>query len=76
MRYSVVSLNYDEVVERFANALSTTYGGDVDLLHSVDGFSSGPMPFLTKLHGSVHNSSIIPPTFNKVLDEGTIQRWS
>lgn len=62
--YSIVTLNYDCVVEDFEIFFGRCHGGE-----SLSGI---PM---AKLHGSVESKRIIPPTWNKVLHPESAATW-
>lgn len=68
MEYSVVTLNYDIVLERFADFISHQHANDqcrdVATFHRPSTRKPGTV-LLAKLHGSVDDSSIVPPTWNK-----------
>jgi hypothetical protein len=75
-RYSIVTLNYDQVLENTSQFLGRTCahcrafrvpGGD-----TTDDLS----PWLVKLHGCVSNRDIIPPTWSKgTLSKALKQNW-
>ena len=67
--YSVVTLNYDMVLDKI---LSVIKGQLVEYIAPnvirYDGMKNLPDPLkIVKVHGSVEDQSIIPPTFNKGL---------
>jgi hypothetical protein len=63
--YSVVSFNYDQIIERASEALNDTYGWNGGLI------DLSPI----KLHGCL-SGSIIPPTWNKILTvDGIKEKW-
>jgi hypothetical protein len=62
--YSIVTLNYDCVVENFAHFFGACYAGE-----KLDFFP------IAKLHGSVESGRIIPPTWNKALHEESLSNW-
>jgi len=70
--YSIITLNYDLVLEKIASFLSSFTlgkqiqfsGGDVDSL-----------PVVAHLHGSVDNQNIIPPTWQKNIDKTIDRDW-
>ena len=62
--YSIVSLNYDRVLESYADI----HGGDRfarELDENQDKKTRGA--YLAKLHGSIDTHDIVPPTWNKTL---------
>jgi hypothetical protein len=62
--YSVVTLNYDCVVEGFTRFYDAC----------ADGERPTPLPVL-KLHGSIQSGRIIPPTWNKALHPELVEIW-
>jgi hypothetical protein len=72
--YAVLSLNYDQVLEK-ALALINAIPGP-DLLFTLDGDAFGGAGVaLAKLHGSVELLSIVPPTWNKTVPQEVEQAW-
>jgi hypothetical protein len=79
-QYSILSLNYDLMLENTCQYLSNSYWwGDnppiqFDKQHSND--SQQNWPRLVKIHGSIDTTEIIPPTFNKGLYGSSLpQSW-
>jgi hypothetical protein len=73
--YSIVTLNYDLVIERFADYFGRICEGEkfkfvLDEEDAVQG-----VPALSKLHGSVHSKQIVPPTWNKTLHPESVPSW-
>jgi hypothetical protein len=71
--YSVVTLNYDLVLEDCESFIKAQYEQ-----FGTFGFSDTTAPgmcALFKLHGSVHDDSIIPPTWNKSLRPQIEKAW-
>lgn len=74
--YSVVTLNYDLVLEKLCEQIRSIMQTDVD-------FSTGGeveagwllAPYLAKLHGTVASGKIIPPTWNKGLHPEIAEVW-
>lgn len=62
--YSIVTLNYDCVVEDFERFFGRCHGGE----------TLGGIP-MAKLHGNVESKRIIPPTWNKVLHPESVSTW-
>ncbi|MEO6326922.1 MAG: SIR2 family protein [Thermoanaerobaculia bacterium] len=74
VRYAVITLNYDTVLEDVADAINATNGTSFGFRRT------GPAgrdndPCLVKLHGSVHDKSIVPPTWNKALHPDIKSAW-
>jgi hypothetical protein len=83
-RYSIITLNYDmipEKVSQYLNGYCDVKGGPVQFLGPQPLANLYPTPNrfmaprLAKLHGSVHDGSIIPPTWNKGSDAGIAPVW-
>ena len=66
--YSVISLNYDLVLENVAEFIHRTYrwGRSIPFQFNRDAGEPNSIQLL-KIHGSVDTGNIIPPTFNKGL---------
>jgi len=62
--YSIVTLNYDCVVENFETFIGRCHGEE-----TLRGIPKA------KLHGSVESKRIIPPTWNKVLHPESVSTW-
>lgn len=62
--YSVVTLNYDSVIENFAKF----FGGPNP------GYTLSLLP-IAKLHGCVEAGGIIPPTWNKAVNPESASTW-
>ena len=76
--YSVITLNYDMILENYCSYFNNVFKFEdkLSLIRSNDHNGSGDHPFLIKLHGSVDDGKIIPPTWNKVLIDQIIkQTW-
>ena len=69
--YSIISLNYDMVLENVCKYVNTNFTPTETNLHFDDGLLAETRclgrPCLAKIHGSVEDGQIIPPTFNKGL---------
>ena len=78
--YSVITLNYDMVIENFISFLNNSYPESETLVFSKS-FSDSTTEidnsiFLVKLHGSIDDKSIIPPTWSKNLEKRKIlEAW-
>lgn len=68
-RYSVISLNYDLVLELASDNLNDRYNLDIRFGRS-EGDSGTP---LAKLHGSIDAGTLVPPTWQKTLDETSVR---
>jgi hypothetical protein len=81
--YSVITLNYDMVLESYAEYVVKNhvriYANEEEEL----GFHVGPdpakvrlrKPSLAKLHGSVDTDVVVPPTWNKALNHDLLASW-
>ena len=69
IRYSVITLNYDMVLEGIADAISPRFITPNKLAFQKEAIIQTPDPFpaLAKVHGSVGDGKIIPMTANKGL---------
>lgn len=66
--YSIITLNYDLVLENIVNYLNTNfYGENLRLTYNMKETKSERKTYLTKLHGSADSKEIIAPTWNKVI---------
>lgn len=77
-RYSIISLNYDMVIENYADFLSESFGmlGGYQNLLETEGYdSTWEKCNLAKLHGSAHTGDIIPPTWAKGTHPSIIKTW-
>jgi hypothetical protein len=78
-QYSVITLNYDLVLENALAYLNKQFSIGIDFEKKYDG-PSGSDKFsgkLAKLHGSVDTGKIIPPTWNKTIANNDILgEWS
>jgi hypothetical protein len=75
--YSVVSLNYDMVLENFRRSFQETHEVNEAIRFGKEweeNATNGTV-FLSKLHGSVDTQNIIPPTWNKGVNEHIRQAW-
>ena len=83
IRYDVVSLNYDLTLERAVSLLMmspSAYksygGGEVTFTRRQADHDSQPKrPRLAKLHGSIGEVSIVPPTWRKEVDDTILDQW-
>lgn len=77
-RYSVISLNYDMVVENYADFLSSSFGmpgGHENFLNTEGYDPTWEKCNLAKLHGSVHTGDIVPPTWAKGTHPSIVKTW-
>ena len=75
--YSVITLNYDLVLEKFSDYLNKYFRSDVKIEFGTEIGSNTTYPSLIKLHGNVSTQNIIPPTWNKVLSDESIKNsWA
>lgn len=76
--YSVITLNYDLILENCFSYLRDYFHADKSLgfsqeIENDDNFFI--KTHLAKLHGSVSNKKIVPPTWNKGLHEDIREAW-
>jgi len=76
-RYSVVTLNYDEVLEGAAQALTEWFEGEQRFVTTWDAEDAdwARGPYLAKLHGSVADGRIVAPTWSKGIDQVVLPAW-
>jgi hypothetical protein len=75
--YSVVTLNYDRVLENFCGFITSEYTTSLDITFNSETENpeeSNYNPYLAKLHGNVLTNKIIPPTWNKILVDKEIRK--
>jgi hypothetical protein len=77
-RYSVITLNYDMVLENCFSHLRHFYHAENKIGFSLE-IDEGDMflqnTYLAKLHGSVDTKEIVPPTWNKGLNDVIKPAW-
>jgi hypothetical protein len=71
--YSVITLNYDLVLENIASFLSGFARGKPIKFSMGSGDNNDPV--IAHLHGSVENQNIIPPTWQKNVDKTIEDDW-
>jgi len=71
--HSVITLNYDMVLENLATHFSEFTSGYLKFSRPAEPREGSPM--LVKLHGSVDNGTVIPPTWNKSIHPNIEQEW-
>ncbi len=77
-QYSIITLNYDRVLENVTNHFDNNSDETISFktqFGSNDNFWS-KKPYLSKIHGSVDTEIIVPPTWNKQLEERVRKLWS
>lgn len=74
-RYSIISLNYDLILENCIKSINNYYNPDIYLGFEKETYiKDWGNPHLCKLHGSIDTQNIIPPTWSKNTTENSIQR--
>ncbi len=81
--YSVITLNYDMVLESYAGYVERNHARRYANEEENLAFRLGPEPTpigkrgvsLAKLHGSVDTGVIVPPTWNKALNQDLLDSW-
>ncbi|MGE5574109.1 MAG: SIR2 family protein [Bacteroidota bacterium] len=75
--YSVVTLNYDRVLETVCEYLSEHSFGSTEVRFQRAGQSNAAgLARLVKLHGDLDPTTIVPPTWNKGTHAHVIPEWS
>ncbi len=76
--YSIVSLNYDCVLEIIATHFDKHSDEEISFLRndSPNSMYNSLKPQLIKIHGSVDTEILVPPTWNKQLEERIRRIWS
>lgn len=75
-RYSVVTLNYDRVLERATEFLTEQYSQNAPLTFSSGAYvADWSQPNLAKLHGSTDSGVIVPPTWSKGIHNEIAPVW-
>lgn len=73
--HSVITLNYDLVLENYANFISqNTLGRELNFIRP-NGKVKEDIPCLAKLHGSTDTKVIVPPTWNKTVTSKIEKEW-
>jgi SIR2-like domain len=77
INYSVITLNYDLVLEKACHIISQSGMQPVAFLRDETQYPGYPKgPWLAKLHGSIDSEVIVPPTWNKSLaPKGIKETW-
>jgi len=76
--YSIITLNYDLILEKLISILNQINREPCKILanrapSSATGDSINI--FLSKLHGSIETENIVPPTWNKIIDNRIETEW-
>lgn len=76
--YSIVTLNYDLVLEAVCDYLNGNLEVQKSLSFVRSNYQQGDISQvpLAKLHGSVDSDNIVPPTWNKYLNDNIAGAWS
>ncbi len=75
-RYSVLSLNYDMVLENVASAIKEHYTSDYNIEFDKSSYdSTWDSTHLAKLHGCLSNDEIVPPTWAKGTHGSIVPIW-
>jgi hypothetical protein len=75
-KYSVLSLNYDMVLENAASSINKLYLSEDDIQFEKDFYDSEwNSSHLAKLHGCLSNEEIVPPTWAKGTHQSIIPIW-
>lgn len=73
--YSVLSLNYDMVLENYCRSIKSSYLGDEDFSFNKEFPPEWNRPSLFKLHGCACEGTIVPPTWAKGTHRKIIPVW-
>lgn len=76
VQYSVVTLNYDTVLENLAAYLTGSFQGDFPGFSSPGEGGGARGTLLAKLHGSAATEIIVPPTWNKSVTRKLLPAWN
>ena len=75
-KYSVLSLNYDMVLENVAGAINDQYISEGDVCFNKSSYDpSWDSTHLSKLHGCLSSGEIVPPTWAKGTHESIVPIW-
>ncbi len=76
-RYSVITLNYDLILETVSQFLVSSFRGAGKFrFAALPEKGTNTHVALAKLHGSVDTDQIIPPTWNKRINKAMTEVWS
>jgi len=74
-RYSIISLNYDLLLENCINCINDFYSPQIPFEFEKERYlKNWETPHLCKLHGSIETKNIIPPTWSKNTSDDSIQK--
>lgn len=73
--YSVITLNYDLVLENYAEYFSQNTLGEGLKFNRPTKKNQEASPYLVKLHGSVDTNVIVSPTWNKTITSQIEKEW-
>lgn len=73
--YSIITLNYDSVLESPIEYLNKRFAWTTKILFRTSPTDSGCAPYLCKLHGSVDEEVIMLPTWNKLIHSSILDTW-
>lgn len=79
-KYSIITLNYDLVIENGINYIEKHYKSATHKIEVIKGIKleeeilNEPF-YISKLHGCIENGSIVPPTWRKDTNEATQNSW-
>jgi len=75
-RYSIITLNYDLVLENFLKSVLKVYKSSKNIEFVKNNyFQDWNNPHLAKLHGCIESDSIIPPTWAKGTNKKISKIW-
>lgn len=75
MKYAVVSLNYDMIIENSYKLIHSQYPICKNLISTDEYDPNWEKLNFAKIHGSVENGEIIPPTWNKSRSNEVQKKW-
>jgi hypothetical protein len=82
VRYAIISLNYDMVIESYFSFMKAHFGmkAPIQICFNVDSaggyFEGGGSISLAKIHGTLDPLHVVPPTWNKVHAPDVIPTWN
>ncbi len=77
-RYSIVTLNYDTILEKICKCLKECRADKDELKFKDSNEEYDPdwsTPHIAKLHGSVDSGIIVPPTWSKGVHDDIVKDW-
>ena len=76
MRYSIITMNYDLIPERFESLLKDYFVSGDSMLFIRESYNTdNRIPHLAKIHGSADSKKIIPPTWAKIVTNEHKKAW-